>query len=99
MKFQSYDLGILKRGAVVVVQLSGNAANVQLMDSTNFSNYKRGKPVPIHRRPGEAFSGPFGCAVRRSLVCGNRSWWASGHREVVGVSRARRVACSGARPA
>ncbi len=42
MKFQSYDLGMLKRGAVVVVQLSGNAANVQLMDSTNFSNYKRG---------------------------------------------------------
>jgi hypothetical protein len=43
MKFQSYDLGRLKRGAVAVVQLSGNAANVRLMDSSNFSSYKNGR--------------------------------------------------------
>ncbi|WP_432986988.1 DUF1883 domain-containing protein [Dactylosporangium sp. CA-233914] len=43
MNFQHYDLGQLKRGAVVVVQLRGNAANVRLMDSSNFSSYKNGR--------------------------------------------------------
>lgn len=43
MRFQRYDLGRLKRGAVVVVILKGNAANVRLMDSHNFSNYKNGR--------------------------------------------------------
>ncbi len=32
MKFQYFDLGRLRRGAVVVVKLSGSAANVRLMD-------------------------------------------------------------------
>jgi hypothetical protein len=38
MKFQYYDLGRLGRGVVVVVNLSGNAANVRLMDSSNYHN-------------------------------------------------------------
>jgi len=42
MKFQSYDLGNLKGGEIVEVTLSGNACNVRLMDSSNFSSYKRG---------------------------------------------------------
>jgi hypothetical protein len=41
--FQFYDLKQLKRGAVVVVTLKGSAANVRLMDSTNYSRYKRGE--------------------------------------------------------
>ena len=41
-KFSYYDLGQLKSGQVVNVTLSGNAANVRLMDSSNFSSYRRG---------------------------------------------------------
>lgn len=41
--FTHYDLGHLKRGSVVVVTLRGNAANVQLLDSTGFSNYRNGR--------------------------------------------------------
>ncbi|PLZ01888.1 DUF1883 domain-containing protein [Burkholderia sp. WAC0059] len=41
-KFSYYDLGHLQSGQIVEVTLSGNAANVRLMDSSNFSSYKRG---------------------------------------------------------
>jgi len=43
MKFNYYDLGQLKRGEVVEVTLNGNAANVRLMDSSNFQSYKNGR--------------------------------------------------------
>lgn len=43
MNFRHYDLGNLKRGQIVEVTLSGTAANVRLMDSSNFSSYKRGR--------------------------------------------------------
>ncbi|MEO6286662.1 MAG: DUF1883 domain-containing protein [Dyadobacter sp.] len=43
MKFQFYDLGQLKRGQQVQVTLSGNQANVRLMDSSNFQSYKAGR--------------------------------------------------------
>nr|HPJ39660.1 DUF1883 domain-containing protein [Spirochaetota bacterium] len=43
MKFQQYDLGSLDGGEIVEVTLSGNAANVRLMNSSNFSNYKNGR--------------------------------------------------------
>lgn len=43
MKFNYYDLGQLKRGQVVEVTLKGNAANVRLMDSSNFQSYKNGR--------------------------------------------------------
>lgn len=43
MQFQQYDLGNLKKGQIVEVTLSGNAANVRLMDSSNFQNYKNGR--------------------------------------------------------
>jgi uncharacterized protein DUF1883/TIR domain-containing protein len=42
MKFQSYDLGRQERGAVVVVNLRGNAANVRLMDASNHRAFQRG---------------------------------------------------------
>ncbi|WP_448983009.1 DUF1883 domain-containing protein [Olsenella uli] len=42
-KFTKYDLGNLKKGQVVVVTLKGNAANVRLMDSTNFNSYRNGR--------------------------------------------------------
>lgn len=43
MQFTKYDLGNLKKGQTVVVTLSGNAANVRLMDSSNFNAYKNGR--------------------------------------------------------
>lgn len=39
------DLGNLPRGAVVEFHVSGNAANVWLMDSSTYSRYKRGNQV------------------------------------------------------
>lgn len=41
--FTQYDLGHQKQGSVVVVTLKGNAANVQLLDSAGFSNYRNGR--------------------------------------------------------
>jgi hypothetical protein len=43
MKFQYYDLGQLSGGETVVVTLSGNAANVRLMDSSNYQSYRSGR--------------------------------------------------------
>jgi hypothetical protein len=43
MNFQRYDLGQLHGGEIVEVTLNGNAANVKLMDSSNFSSYKSGR--------------------------------------------------------
>ena len=43
MKFIHNDLGQRKRGEIVEITLSGNASNVRLMNSSNFSNYKNGR--------------------------------------------------------
>lgn len=43
MNFQHYDLGHQDAGRIVRVTLSGNAANVRLMDSSNFSSYRNGR--------------------------------------------------------
>ncbi|WP_136161879.1 DUF1883 domain-containing protein [Sphingomonas flavalba] len=43
MNFTHYNLGHVERGSVVVVTLSGSAANVRLMDGSNFSSYKAGR--------------------------------------------------------
>lgn len=43
MKFQHYDLGNKSAGDIVEVTLSGSAANVRLMDSSNFQSYKAGR--------------------------------------------------------
>jgi len=49
MKFHFYDLGQLNQGQRVQVTLSGNAANVRLMDSSNYQSYKSGRS---HRYAG-----------------------------------------------
>ena len=49
MNFTKYDFGHLNRGDVVEVILQGSAANVRLMDSSNFSNYRSGRQ---HRYTG-----------------------------------------------
>ena len=43
MQFTKYDLGNLDKGRIVEITLKGNAANVQLLDSTNLSNYVNGR--------------------------------------------------------
>lgn len=43
MKFIHHDLGNLEHGQIVEVTLSGSAANIQLLDSTNFNNYRNGR--------------------------------------------------------
>lgn len=43
MQFTHYNLGHVERSSVVVVTLSGSAANVRLMDGSNFSSYRSGR--------------------------------------------------------
>lgn len=43
MQFIHHDLGYRRAGEIVEITLSGNAANVRLMDSSNFSSYKNGR--------------------------------------------------------
>jgi hypothetical protein len=43
MQFTHYDLGNKNRGDVVEITLSGSAANVRLMDSSNFQSYRNGR--------------------------------------------------------
>ena len=43
MKFTHHDLGQCRGREVVEISLSGNAANVRLMDSSNLSSYKSGR--------------------------------------------------------
>ena len=57
MNFTHYDLGHQPRGTVVEVTLSGSAANVRLLDSSNFQNYHSGRQ---HRY--------YGGLIRRSLA-------------------------------
>lgn len=48
MNFNHYDLGHLSSGQTVVVTLSGSAANVRLMDSSNFQSYRAGRNHRYH---------------------------------------------------
>lgn len=43
MNFTHYDLQTLRAGQVVKISLSGSAANIKLMDSINFANYRNGR--------------------------------------------------------
>lgn len=64
VKFTKYDLGNLKKGQIVVVTLKGNAANVRLMDSSNFNAYRNGRQ---HRYYGGlAKQSPVRIAVPRN---------------------------------
>lgn len=64
MQFQYYDMGQLKAGQIVEVSLSGSAANVRLMDSSNFSSYKNGRRH--HYYGGLAKKSPVRLSVPRS---------------------------------
>ena len=43
MNYQVYDLHQCSRGDRIQVSLKGNAANVRLMDSSNYNNYRAGR--------------------------------------------------------
>ncbi|MDB5269034.1 MAG: hypothetical protein JWP58_2074 [Hymenobacter sp.] len=49
MNFTHYDLGQKQSGDIIEVTLKGSAANVRLMDSSNFQSYRNGKS---HRYQG-----------------------------------------------
>ncbi len=60
MEHLRYDLGNLTRGSTVVVTLR-NHANVQLMTSTDYNNYKAGRQYRYHG--GRVTRSPFRIAV------------------------------------
>jgi hypothetical protein len=43
MQFTQYDLGNKEKGDIVEISLSGSAANVRLMDTSNFQSYRNGR--------------------------------------------------------
>jgi len=48
MKFIQHDLSYRQGGETVEVTLSGNAANVRLMDGSNFNSYRNGRQHRYH---------------------------------------------------
>jgi hypothetical protein len=48
MNYNVYDLGNSHSGETVVVELSGSAANVRLMDEANYQNYRNGRQHQYH---------------------------------------------------
>ena len=64
MRFNHYNLGHVNQGSIVEVTLSGSAANVRLMDGSNFSNYRNGRRHTYHG--GLAKRSPVRLAVPRS---------------------------------
>lgn len=64
MNFQKYDLGNLSKGQIVKVTLKGNAANVRLLDSSNFQKYKRGAKHSYYG--GYVKRSPYSITVPRS---------------------------------
>ncbi len=67
MKFTHYPLNYQERGAVVEITLSGSAANVRLMDSTNFNSYKNGRRHTYH-------GGLIQRSPARLVVPGSGTW-------------------------
>lgn len=64
MNFQHYYLGFRNAGEIVQVDLSGNSANVQLMDSGNFQNYRSGRRYTYYG--GHATRSPARIPIPRS---------------------------------
>ena len=64
MKFSHYKLGHVTGGSVVEVSLQGSAANVRLMDQSNFNHFKAGRRHRYHG--GLVRKSPFRVQVPRS---------------------------------
>ena len=48
MNYTHYSLGYLRNDSTVEVTLSGNGANVRLLDNLNFQSYKAGRQHRYH---------------------------------------------------
>lgn len=68
MKFTYYELGRRERGEVVEVTLSGSAANIRLMDYSNYQNYKNGRKHTYYG--GLAKQSPF-----RIVIPSTGNWY------------------------
>ena len=64
MKFIHTDIGNRKTGEIVEIKLSGSAANVRLMDSSNFNYYRKARRH--HCYGGLAKKSPVRLAIPRS---------------------------------
>lgn len=64
MRFNHHNLGYIESGSVVEVTLSGSAANVRLMDTSNFNNYRSGRRHSYHG--GLVTRSPFRVPVPRA---------------------------------
>ena len=64
MRFTHYKLGHVASGTVAEVTLQGSAANVRLMDQSNFNNYRAGRRHRCYG--GLAKSSPVRLQVPRS---------------------------------
>ena len=68
MKYTVYNLGNLVKGNIVEVILKGNAANVLLLDGSNYNNYKNGRRYKYYG--GYVKSSPY-----RIVVPSNGRWF------------------------
>lgn len=68
MKYTVYNLGNLEKGNIVEVILKGNAANVLLLNSSNYNNYKNGRRYKYYG--GYVKSSPY-----RIVVPSNGRWF------------------------
>ncbi|WP_310556802.1 DUF1883 domain-containing protein [Flavobacterium sp.] len=64
MKFQHYELNNLQGGEIIEVTLSGNSANVKLLNYNNFQYYKTGKKHEYYG--GHITRSPFRITVPNS---------------------------------
>ena len=85
MKFQYRDLGHRSRGEIVEIPLSGDAANIRLMDSSNFSKFKRNGSGTYYG--GLAKKSPVTIPIPRSGTGTSRSTSADGRVLRGGASR------------
>ena len=67
MTFTHYDLKNLSKGKVIEVTLSGNAANVLLLDNNNFQNYK-------NSRKYECWGGNMTQSISKLPIPRNAHW-------------------------
>lgn len=86
MNFTVHDLKQVKKGQVAVVSLRGNAANVRLLDSTGFSNFKRGKN---HRSYG---GGLVKKSPHRMVIPRSGHWYVT--VDLIGMKASARVQSS-----
>lgn len=68
MKYTVYNLGNIEKGNIVEVTLKGNAANVLLLNSSNYNNYKNGRRYKYYG--GYVKSSPY-----RIVVPSNGRWF------------------------